>query len=236
MDNKRKIIGICGASDCFLDPDWPGISWMEKLESLLPTGYEVKNFSLEGASNFLISLQVEKAIESCDVVLVNFTSSVRFEYCVKQPSEDQDLFDRFFRYHQSQGSWSLISTSPLSVYKNPVLNTQQQNIIKDFFANFHDIEVDIKKNFIFIKHSIESLIKSQKKFMFSTGGFEHRSYMDRDSPYLSAFDEYKQYQSKYNLWDHIRDYKAPRPYFHITDTDTTDKIARYYLEFILNKC
>ena len=235
MYNTRNI-GICGASDCFLDPDWPGVSWMEKLESLLPAGHKVKNFSLEGASNFLISLQVEKAIESCDIVLVNFTSSVRFEYCINPPSKDQDLIDRFFRYHQPQQQWSLISTSPLSAYKNPALNSQQQDSIKDFFANFHDLDVDIKKNFIFIKHSIESLIKSQKKFMFSTGGFEHRSYMDRESSYLSKFDEYKQYRSRYNLWDHITDYKAPRPYFHITDPGITDSIANYYLEFVLDKC
>lgn len=231
--DKQIIIGICGASDCFPDPQWPGISWMEKLEKSLPKNYVVKNFAIEGASNFLINLQVERAIKSCDIIIVNFSSSVRFEYCVKDSTESLPLLDRFFQFHRSDNLWSLITTSPLSVYKNPILNKQQQNAIKNFYTEFHDMQLDVKKNFIFIKYTIEELIQSQKKFIFSTGGFEHKSFMNNKSEYAQEFDRYKQWQSMYNLWDHITDFKSARPYFHITDPDTTTKIAEYYKKFIV---
>lgn len=237
MINTLQVVGICGASDCFPDPEWPGVSWMEKLENLLPENYIVKNFALEGASNFLINLQVEQAIESCDIILVNFSSSVRFEYCIKEPQKPLPLLDRFFQFYRSNNAenlWSLVSTSPLSIHKNPILNKKQQHTIKNFYTEFHDMQLDVKKNFIFIKYTINELIRSQKKFIFSTGGFEHESYMNVESEYLCAFDEYQRWQSKYNLWDYITDFKSARPYFHITDHEITTKISEYYKNFIVN--
>jgi hypothetical protein len=50
--------------------------------------------------------------------------------------------------------------------------------------------------------------------------------MDTKSNY--NFDEYHQYKSKYNLWDHIDDFKRARPYFHIYDQTITQNIADYY--------
>ena len=232
---QKKKIAICGASDCFLDPEYPGISWMEKFETLVQNNFEIENSSIEGASNFLILLQVEKSLKTCDIVIVNFTSSVRFEYCAKDQHSESELLDRFYRFYQSEKTfhdWSMICASALSVHKIPVLSTDQKQLIKDFYTHFHDMEIDIKKNSVFIKQTIETLITSGKKFIFSLGGFEHLSYLEHDSLVVKEFDKYQQYQSAVNLWDYIKDFRAPRPYFHITDTNDTEKIARNYSDFV----
>ena len=231
----KKKIAICGASDCFPDPDYPKISWMEKFELLTANSFEICNFAVEGASNFLIMLQVEQALETCDIIIVNFTSSVRFEYCVKDQHGQGQLLDRFYRFYQSEQKnhdWSMICASALSMHKVPVLTTEQKQLIKEFYTHFHDMDLDVKKNSVFIKHALNILIASRKKFTFSLGGFEHVSYLGHDSLLLRQFDSYHPYQSSVNLWDYIKDFRAPRPYFHITEPDDTAKIAQYYCDFV----
>lgn len=222
----RKII-ICGASDCFLDPDFPNQSWMERLQEKL-SDYSIETLAVEGASNFFIRLQIDRAIEQqADYVIVNFTSSIREEIIFNNIDDNRDLYDRFYRYHATIEPSSLVCYSPATLDKTSILTTKQKQILKSYHVNFSNMDLSIQKNYYFIQGSIETLIKKKIPFKFSQGGFEHSSYMGGlISKY--SFKEYQQYQSKYNLWDYITDFKRARPYFHINEPAITEEIASYY--------
>jgi protoheme ferro-lyase len=134
---------------------------------------------------------------------------------------------------ESSKSYSLTSTSKAGVDQTDLLSRSQARIAKDFFTEFHDMDVAVEKNYIFIRHALLNLQNSNKKFIFSTGGFEHYSYMTETSRYSNKFSEFDSYKSKYNLWDHITDYRSHRPYFHITEPNVTQAIADYYKDFIV---
>jgi hypothetical protein len=228
----KKII-ICGASDCFLDPDFPNQSWMERLQAKLPD-YSVETLAVEGASNFFIRLQIDRAIEQqADYIIVNFTSSIREEIKFNDIEDDRDLYDRFYRYHATKEPTSLVCYSPATLDKTSILTTEQKQILKSYYVNFSNMDLSVQKNYYFIQNSIETLIKKKIPFKFSQGGFEHSSYMD-DLLSNYSFEEYQTFQSKYNLWDYIDDFKRARPYFHIDNPEITQEIADYYAKEIKN--
>ena len=230
-----KKIYICGASDCFPDADYPGLSWMEKFESIVPE-LQVHNLGLMTASNFVIRLQVERALENrADFIIVNFTSSVREEARYNDNEIEATLLDRFYRYNQAHGPTNLVSYSPYTIpaKQTTVLDNQRQQLIYQKFALMGDLDVSVAKNYFLITGTLDRLINANANFIFSTGGFEHPSFLDKPSSY--NFKNYESYKSHVNLWDHIKNFQVVRPYFHITDTDTTDMIATYYKHIVFSK-
>lgn len=201
---------------------------MEKFEQGL-RHHGTHNLSIQGASNFLIRLQIERAMQQqADFIIVNFTSSVREEGRYRDTVCSGELLDRFYRYHLDHGRSDLMAYSPWHVDTNPVLTADQKQLIRHYSAEFTDIDLNVAKNYFLITGTLDRLIKSGTAFLFSPGGFEHTSYLhDRVSGY--DFDEYQAWRSDHNLWDHIRDFTRARPYFHIDDPMITQTIADYYL-------
>ena len=72
---------------------------------------------------------------------------------------------------------------------------------------------------------LQRLTDSNIPFLFDQGGFEHAKF----GVTTQYFEKYNKHRSKYNLWYH-GDSKLHRPYFHITDQNTHNKIAEYYRE------
>ena len=227
-----KKIFLCGASDCFLDPDFPGLSWMEKLQNLLPE-YTVETLALEGASNFHIRLQIDRALsQGADYLIVNFTSSARQDFKIREDDAERDLIDRFYRYHLSNNDHALACFNPASMDRVPFISWWQKKVIGAFYRECFDLDLAIQLNYYLIQGALDQLIQQKVPFKFSQGGFEHPSFISSPSKY--NFNNYQRYQSNYNLWDCDIDYTKRRPYFHITDPAVTDQIADYYAKEICN--
>jgi hypothetical protein len=72
---------------------------------------------------------------------------------------------------------------------------------------------------------LQRLTDSGIPFLFDQGGFEHAKF----GVTTQYFEKYKNHRSKYNLWDY-GDSKLHRPYFHIADQNTHNRVAEYYCE------
>jgi len=155
------------------------------------------------ASNLLISLQVERAVEQqADFIIVGFTSSLRSE--LKWKGEVVPF------------SWlSLDDTTPFD-------QTTIDNL-KELFDKI-DLDTEVKRNQLIIKATLQSLLDSGIPFLFDQGGFEHKSY----GGVGTYFTKFNQFRSKVCLWDHA-DTRTHRPYFHITDQTIHTQIADYYV-------
>lgn len=240
----KPSIYICGASDCFTDEDWPGMSWTEQLAERMPN-HNVVNLAVEGASNFVIRLQIDRAIESkADYIIVHFTSSVRQEIRINNRDDDRPLLDRFYRHHLSGADPSLLTLSFFQSHNSPVLTKSQQQSLREFQLEFFDLDIAIKKNYYLIQNALDVLVRYQHPFVFSQGGFEHPDFTeDKNLKYQSAFDAYNAWRGKINLWDYLKDFRATthnvhrplaRPWFHITDTKDINVIVNYYQDWVKN--
>lgn len=243
-----KHIYICGASDCSVDIEYPGQSWHEILASKLPTDYQLHNLSIPGASNFLIRLQIDRAIENnADSIIINFTSSVRTEVSLNHSDDQRPLLDRFYRHQLDDGQASLLSLSRAQATHNHCLDKTAQKKLYDYQINFFDIDVAVQKNFYLIKGALDELVsRDNPTFCFSLGGFEHPDYMEiKRTTYINLLEKFQPWQSKYNLWDYLTDWRATRhncirptiqgPSFHIIDSNVTNMLADYYYNWIITK-
>jgi hypothetical protein len=228
----KPAVYICGASDCFPDPDWPDQSWMEHLQLQLPD-YTVISLAVEGASNFMIRLQIDRAIErNADFIIVNFTCSIREDIRYQNTSNSAPLLDRYYKYYRPVEDPTFVCYSPVTLEKTNVLSEQQKQLLKQYHLEFSDLELSIQKHYYFIQGALDSLSNGSIPFRFSTGGFEHESYLGHRSKMLDKLEQFSIYQSPYNLWDYITDFKRARPYFHITDQQVNAEIASYYAKWI----
>lgn len=238
----KPRVYICGASDCFTDVDYPGQSWTEHLQVAMPD-HDIVNLAIEGASNFVIHLQVDRAIEEqADYVIVHFTSSVRQEIRIANTDDDRPLLDRFYRHHLSQPNPTLLTLSFFQSHNSPALARQQQQKLKEFQLEFFDLDIAIKKNYYIIQNALDALVRHGQPFLFSQGGFEHPDFTeDKNLKYQTAFDAYNAWRSKINLWDYLKDFRATthnvhrplsRPWFHITNDQDIAGIVQYYRNWI----
>lgn len=194
----RKSVYICGDSFYCSDQESTIVPWHEQ--------FERTSLAQVCASNLLISLQVEQAIEKqADFIIVGFTSSLRSEL--------------MFNGELVPFSWlSLDETTPFD-------QTTIDNL-KQLFDNI-DLRTEVKRNQLIIEATLQKLVDSNISFSFDQGGFEHKSY----GGVGEYFTKYNQYRARVCLWDHA-DVRTHRPYFHITNQTIHTQIADYYTKII----
>lgn len=194
----RKSVYICGDSFYCSDQESTIVPWHEQ--------FERTSLAQVCASNLLISLQVEQAIEKqADFIIVGFTSSLRSEL--------------MFNGELVPFSWlSLDETTPFD-------QTTIDNL-KQLFDNI-DLRTEVKRNQLIIEATLQKLVDSNISFSFDQGGFEHKSY----GGVGEYFTKYNQYRAQVCLWDHA-DVRTHRPYFHITNQTIHTQIADYYTKII----
>jgi len=197
------VIAVCGDSFCVPDPDY-GSMWVD----LLAKHGKLHNYSERTATNLLIARQVDQAIkDGAEFVIVHFTSCTRGE----KPHAGRYVP---FSYHTA----SEITTP---------FDSNALRILKEYYTEFFDLDLAIYQNAITIEHTLNRLVQSRRPFRFDQGGFEHVSYGGTGQ----YFAQHNQYRSEYNLWDHANTRKF-RPYYHITDQQIHQQVAKYYAQEI----
>lgn len=196
------MIYICGDSFGTADPEY-GPMWADHLANQ----YAVRNLSRICSSNLMISRQLDQAIENqASYIILLCTSSTRGQTRIKNDVVPYSIH-------------SLDHTTPF--------NNNQLNILKNYTAEFFDLELAIYENKCIIESMLSRLVASNIPFVFDQGGFEHRSY----GGVGTYFTQYNKFKSQRNLWDYV-DKRTYRPYYHIVDTQTHIDVARYYAGLI----
>jgi len=196
------MIYICGDSFGVSDPDY-GVCWAD----LLADRFRVTNLAEVCASNLMIAQQVDLAIAAKpDYVIVLFTASTRGE------TQYQGRVTPYSIH-------SLDATTPFSEF--------QLSVLKNYTAEFFDLDLAIYQNQCIIESVLHRLNSSGVSFCFDQGGFEHPSY----SHACDYFAEFQQHRSDICLWDFATS-RTHRPYYHITDPAQHRAIADYYTEQI----
>lgn len=196
------MIYVCGDSFGVPDTDYPPM-WADHLGMHRP----LHNLSRVCASNLMISQQVDFAIKHrATFIILLCTASTR-----GQTRLDNEVVP--YSIH------SLDSTSPF--------NDTQLSILKNYTAEFFDLDLAIYENKCIIESMLSRLVASNIPFVFDQGGFEHSSY----GGVGTYFTQYNQYRGRYNLWDYANQ-RTHRPYYHITDAQVHLDVARYYAGII----
>ncbi len=191
------MIYLCGDSFGVSDPEY-GTAWMEMIGP-------VTNLAQVSASNLLIAQQVDRAISAgAERIIVLFSSSTRSEKI-----ENGQAIP--FSWHTASNV-----TTPFS--------PNQLRILREYFAEFHDLDLAIYTNQCIIEHVLSCLHRSGIQYIWDQGGFEHSSMGGRE-----YFSEYNSTRSELCLWDYA-DTREYRPYYHIKDAAMHQKIAAYYKE------
>lgn len=196
------MIYICGDSFGVSDPDY-GVCWSD----LLAEQFKIINLAEVCASNLMIAQQVDRAIAAnADYIIVLFTASTRGQT----------------RYRGRVTPYSIHSldvTTPFSEF--------QLSVLRDYTAEFFDLDLAIYQNQCIIESVLHRLQNSSIPFCFDQGGFEHVSY----GGVGHYFQQYDQYRSSICLWDFATK-RTHRPYYHITDPAQHRAIADYYTDQI----
>ncbi|CAB4133694.1 hypothetical protein UFOVP257_416 [uncultured Caudovirales phage] len=222
-----KTVYICGDSFGTSDPDYPNMSWSDKLIELIDYKFKVVNLSMVAASNLLISLQADRAIKNnASYIICMGTASTRIE--IKIDDLDDDLLSRFFSF-SSANPYSLMSCSFLTIENYP-LTKDDKKLILDYQKRFFDIDLSIYENKCIIENTLQKLVDSEIPFIFDQGGFEHPMYGGGTKIY---FEKYQNNISDINAWDYVKT-REFRPYFHITDESVNNSIANYYYDKIVS--
>lgn len=212
-----KTVYICGDSFAVSDPEY-GACWAELLQDRLGNSIQVVNTSSIAASNLLINIQANNAIKnSADFIILLGTASAR--EIVGVDCTDSDLLNRFDQKE-------LISYSVYRPYRSN-LNTEQQNKIKQFHAEFFDLDLAIYRDSCIIENTLSRLTASGIPFRFDQGGFEHPKFGGQ----TEYFKHYDSVRSAINLWDYSETVNE-RPYYHIEDPKVHQQVADYYYKCV----
>lgn len=191
------MIYLCGDSFGVPDPEY-GKGWMQQIGPVI-------NLCQVSASNLLIAQQIDQAVAAgAEKIIVLFTSSTRGE-------KIQDGVPIPFSWHTASEK-----TTPF--------NPTQLRILREYFAEFFDLELAIYTNQCIIEHALARLESAGVDYVWDQGGFEHVSMGGR-----KYFDQYDHSRSELCLWDFART-REYRPYYHITDPEIHTRIASYYKE------
>ena len=194
-----KRVYICGDSFGVSDPEY-GPCWTD----MISNQYQTINLSRVCASNLLISQQVDRAIEQKpDFIICLCTSSTR-----------QNI-----RFNNEIVPYSIHSIDHTTQF-----DQRQKDLLKQYVAEFFDLEVAIYESRCLIENTLHKLEHSQIPYLFDQGGYEHG--IDRQ-----YFQHYNHRRSRYNLWDHAKR-REFRPYYHITDSNIHKQVAEYYINVI----
>lgn len=199
----KKHIYVCGDSFCVPDPEY-GLCWVD----YLCNEFQVTNLAKLGATNLMISMQVDQAIRMRpDFVIVQGTACTR-----NQLRHNGVLIP--YSYHTMK---TIID----------ILDKQKIDLLKQYYVEFFDMQTAVYENQCIIENTLQKLVDSKISFLFDQGGFEHHSY-GTTTKYFEKFD---QHRSQINLWDHAttRNY---RPYFHIENPVVHRAVADYYIKEI----
>ena len=213
-----KQVYICGDSFCVPDPEY-GDCWVD----MLSTDVSVQNLARTGASNLQISLQVDHAIsQSASAIIVNFTSCTRQEW--RTQSSEQSLYEQFC-------DGSLVSyVIPTCSNLRGILPENSINKIRECYLETSDLAVEIFKNQCIIERTLYKLHSTNIPWIFSSGGFEHRSF----GATKKYFDQFEKNHSALNLWDFTTT-RSWRPYYHIQDSKVHEQISNYYKSWAKQK-
>ena len=199
-----KTVYICGDSFAVPDQEY-GECWVD----LLSAHVDIVNLSKVCASNLMISKQVDYAIsKKPDYIICLGTSSTR-----------QDIMY----------NGELISYSIHSINDTTKFNQTEKDVLKTHAVKFFNLDISVYLNQCVIENTLQKLVDSSVPFIFDRGGFEHRSFVG--SKQTEYFVKYQLYISDINLWDYAKS-RAFRPYYHITDTEAHQHIAKYFLDKI----
>jgi len=194
---------------------------------------KVINLASPGASNYLIALQVEYALSNCcDYLIYNATSSVRQELLLNNDNETQDSIIRYWNVCDPDPSKSLVCTTWTNLRRDTqeTFKEHQYKEIENFFVKYIDLPSTIKKNYIFICHTLQQISKNKnlKNWAWSRGGFEHHSFKDSS---IWDFSEWESKMCDTNLWDHY-DNKSNRPFYHVTDVSIRKAVCDSYINML----
>jgi len=142
------MIYICGDSFGVPDPEY-GTGWMEMIGSVV-------NTCQVSASNLLIAQQVDQAIDAgAQRLIVLFTSCTRGE-------KIENGVPIPFSWHTASRT-----TTPF--------NDNQLRVLREYFAEFFDLDLAIYTNQCIIEHTLARLESSGIDYVWDQGGFEHTS-------------------------------------------------------------
>jgi hypothetical protein len=207
-----KHIYICGDSFAVADPEY-GASWPELLADLLIDQAQVVNLSSVAASNLLINIQANLAVQHADYIIVLATAVTRAEVAVQAVDTELTLLERFQRH-------DLVAYSILRPYRSH-LNTQEQQLVRQYHTEFFDLDLAIHRDHAIISNTLDIIQASGRPHLFDQGGFEH--------PRFGGTHEYfaQANRSAINLWD-LGTTQDERPYYHIKELAAHERIAHYY--------
>jgi hypothetical protein len=215
-------IAICGDSFCYPDSEY-GVMWADLLAIKLGSDHEIINLSSVGASNMLISLQVDHALESdVDHVLCHFSSCTRETY--RAHDSDLSLFEQF------QAGDLIPYAIPSCTTLESTVDKSRVEQIRKHYIQYQDLDCTIYTNKCIIERVLYTLRASKCKWAWDSGGFEHHSFGgDSQQDYFGQFEHNR---TGTCLWDYA-DGRLYRPYYHITDPYIHQVIADRYASWIL---
>lgn len=233
-----KKIYICGDSFGCPDFGWEFDPWPVILQNLLGNDYQLINLSISCASNFLIRVQVDRAItESADFVILLGTSSTREQGKVKdRPAHYNEIYDRFRKINQldpDRLNRDLACYSMVSLNDTCEFDPKDVAVLREYYSVVFDLDLEIQKNHYIIESSLYTLREHGVPFLFDQGGFENPIFGKvRDKKYFSNFAQHKTLINQWTLASTLPD--SNRYHFHIVDRPTHQHIASYYYQNILD--
>lgn len=233
-----KKIYICGDSFGCPDFGWTFDPWPVILQHLLGNDYQVINLSISCASNFLIRVQVDKAIkESADFVILLGTSSTREQGKVKNiPPQYDNVYDRFRKIGQEDSDRfrrDLACYSMVSLNDTCEFEPKDVSVLQEYYGVVFELDLEIQKNQYIIESSLYTLREHDIPFLFDQGGFENPIFGNvREQDYFANFKQYQTLINQWTLASMLPD--SNRYHFHIVDQPTHQDIANYYCQNILD--
>lgn len=215
---KNKSIAILG--DSFCRPE-KGLSHFSKM-----LGTEVINYSWAGSSNHNICQQAIKCLEDglSDCIFVSFTSSVRVSFKLDEKSVGHNnLYSRYYRPHDPTTEQDLLTSTYYRTQREYPLSNDKTQLFQKYHREFTDMDHQIDENYHMIYSCLSRLCFSDKKILWSQGGFEHPSFGNVKD---WNFEPWEHLKISLNLWDHIDNDESHQ---HITNPNTHQWIAEQIL-------
>ena len=232
-----KKIYICGDSFGCPDLGWEIDPWPVLLQQKLGADYEITNFSISCASNFLIRIQVDLAIDAeADFIIMLATTCTRSQGKLKnKKTQYKNIYDRFCRIGQldlDEHKRDLACYSMRSLDETCVFSGTELNTLKEYRTDIFDLELSVLENQFIIESSLHKIKNYDIPFLFDQGGFENPIF--GDVYHDNYFAEFSNNKTEINQWTMAHQLLKPRqPHFHIVDAESHSKIANYYRQKIL---
>lgn len=216
---KRVI--VCGDSFCEIDPNYPGLHWIEKLLDN-HEDIEIVNLSYGGCSNAMIAVQLLYGLNlNPDFVILSFTSVssrkiFKYDFDLKPDAVPFDtnkpecvseyLKLRYTNTNKPEGE----SKIPATVE----------------YVNAVGEDLEILKNYIHVSFCLDTLHSRGVDFCYSLGGLQVKNNISSflKKHFLSDnLNRHEKNELSMNLWNHD-DYTS-KIYHHIPDDNIHNLFA-----------